>query len=818
MAEYISPGVFTNEIDSSFLPGAIAGIGGAVIGPTIKGPAQVPTKVTSFSEFEEIFGTYTPDSYVPFVVQEYLKYADVMTVTRLLYEDGYELTDGALAIVAESASVKYVTHLLHPTITAGGTGSMFEKSILSDDESGSFAIKISGSYDPDTTIPGFSGTGDYVTTGFISASIKDVSNNVTKVFGSTPKSLQYPVYTQYENDSATSLFDNLGDVSMSLAIINDYEFLNDFKPASTPWVTSQKVGIYTTNLFYFSTLSHGNVENYDVKIGIRDIRLPSEIPDPNGFGTFTVEVRRVNNSNLPNSPFNSDDTDKDPIIVETYSNCNLDKNSPNYICKKIGDRERTIDSEGRITDTGGYSNNSDYIRVTVSDIVSIGGYAIQSLIPFGFTAPNSTIPDVSGSTGNLNLQAVSYQDTQVIGSLYNSRNYFGFDYTNKNNLQYLGPLPTSGSNTGSNTNFYLGDVSQDAQAVYPSSAPYTASLQGALTGGTFASNIKLGTRKFMVPFQGGFDGTRPNLPKLSGGNITATNTFGFDCSTATTSGTSAYKQAFAALSNADYFDINMLVTPGILYSLHPTVVNSAIVMAEDRQDTFYVMDIPQKSDNISTTITTANGIDSNYTATYYPWVSVNDPNLNTMIDVPPSVVIPGALAYNDFISAPWYAPAGLNRGGLSSVLDTQEKLTQSDRDDLYFARINPIANFPNEGIVIWGQKTLQSVPSALDRVNVRRLLITVKKYIASATKYLVFDQNSSNTRNKFLNIVNPYLESVRQNQGLSAFKVVMDESNNTPDVIDQNRMVGELFLQPTRTAEFIILDFHIQPTGAAFPE
>ena len=818
MAEYISPGVFTNEIDSSFLPGAIAAIGGAVIGPTIKGPAQVPTKVTSFSEFESIFGTYTSDSYVPFVVQEYLKYADVMTVTRLLYEDGYELTDGALAIVAESASVKYVTHLLHPTITAGGTGSMFEKSILSDNESGSFAIKISGSYDPDTTVPGFSGTGDYVTTGFISASIKDVSNNVTKVFGSTPKSLQYPVYTQYENDSAASLFDNLGEVSMSLAIINDYEFLNDFKPASTPWVTSQKVGIYTTNLFYFSTLSHGNVENYDVKIGIRDIRLPSEIPDPNGFGTFTVEVRRVNNSHLPNSPFNSDDTDKDPIIVETYSNCNLDKNSPNYICKKIGDRERTIDSEGRITDTGGYSNNSDYIRVTVADIVSTGGSAIQSLIPFGFTAPNSTIPDVSGSAGNLNLQAVSYQDTQVIGSLYNSRNYFGFDYTNKNNLQYLGPLPTSGSNTGSNTNFYLGDVSQDAQAIYPPSAPYSASLQGALTGSTFASNIKLGTRKFMVPFQGGFDGTRPNLPKLSGGNITATNTFGFDCSTATTSGTSAYKQAFAALSNADYFDINMLVTPGILYSLHPTVVNSAIVMAEDRQDTFYVMDIPQKSDNISTTITTANGIDSNYTATYYPWVSVNDPNLNTMIDVPPSVVIPGALAYNDFISAPWYAPAGLNRGGLSSVLDTQEKLTQSDRDDLYFARINPIANFPNEGIVIWGQKTLQSVPSALDRVNVRRLLITVKKYIASATKYLVFDQNSSNTRNKFLNIVNPYLESVRQNQGLSAFKVVMDESNNTPDVIDQNRMVGELFLQPTRTAEFIILDFHIQPTGAAFPE
>jgi len=822
MAEILSPGVFTNEIDSSFLPGAIAAIGAAVIGPTIKGPAQIPTKVKSFSEFEAIFGSYTEESYVPFVVQEYLKYSDVMTVTRLLYEDGYKLKNGALAIVASSgSSASYVTHLLHPTITVDevGASEIFEKSVLSDNESGSFAIKISGSYTPDSTIPGFSGAGDYVSTGFISSSIKDVSNNVTNVFGTSHKSLQYPVYVQYENSSATSLFNNVGDVSMSLAIVSNYEFLEDFKAASTPWVTSQKVGTLTSNLFYFSTLSHGDVENFDIKIGIRDIRLPSEIPDPNGFGTFTVEVRRVNNKDLPNSPFSSDDTDINPEIVERYTNCNLDKTSPNYIANKIGDQWRTIDSEGKITDNGTYTNNSDYIRVSVSSIVSNGGLIVQSLVPFGFKSPTSTIPDVSGSAGNLNLQAVTYQTTQIVGSLYNAKNYFGFDYTNKNNLQYLGPLPTSGSNTGSNADFYLGDISQDAGAAYPP-APntYSASLQGALTGGTFATNIKLATRKFMVPFQGGFDGAKPNLPKFSGGDITAANTFGFDCSTATATGTTAYKQAFAALSNTDYFDINMLITPGILYSIHPTVANSAIIMAEERQDTFYIMDVPELADSLTTTINTVTDINSNYTSTYFPWVAVNDPNLNTLMWVPPSVVIPGALAYNDFISAPWYAPAGLNRGGLSSVLNTYEKLTQGNRDELYQARINPIANFPNEGIVIWGQKTLQATRSALDRVNVRRLLITVKKYIASATRYLVFEANNSTTRNKFLNIVNPYLEGVRQNQGLSAFKVVMDESNNTPDLIDQNIMYGQLFLQPTRTAEFIILDFNIQPTGAAFPE
>jgi phage tail sheath protein FI len=181
-------------------------------------------------------------------------------------------------------------------------------------------------------------------------------------------------------------------------------------------------------------------------------------------------------------------------------------------------------------------------------------------------------------------------------------------------------------------------------------------------------------------------------------------------------------------------------------------------------------------------------------------------------------VVPGVLAFNDAIAAPWYAPAGLTRGGLTSVSATYQTLSQANRDTLYEARINPIANFPNDGVVIWGQKTLQARPSALDRVNVRRLLITVKKFIASSTRYLVFEQNTTATRDRFLSIVNPYLEQVRTQQGLSAFKVVMDSTNNTSDLIDQNIMYGQLFLQPTRTAEFIILDFNIQPTGASFPQ
>jgi phage tail sheath protein FI len=230
------------------------------------------------------------------------------------------------------------------------------------------------------------------------------------------------------------------------------------------------------------------------------------------------------------------------------------------------------------------------------------------------------------------------------------------------------------------------------------------------------------------------------------------------------------------------------------------------------------MDSNALTDSLSDVVSQVTTIDSNYTSTYWPWVRIVNPAKNVPLWVPPSVVVPGVLAFNDQVAAPWYAPAGLTRGGLTTVTDTYMNLSQANRDTLYEARVNPIANFPNEGQVIWGQKTLQARPSALDRVNVRRLLIAVKKFIASSTRFLVFEQNTTATRNRFLAIVNPYLEQVRAQQGLSAFKVVMDGTNNTPDVIDQNIMYGQLFLQPTRTAEFIILDFNIQPTGASFPE
>ena len=260
----------------------------------------------------------------------------------------------------------------------------------------------------------------------------------------------------------------------------------------------------------------------------------------------------------------------------------------------------------------------------------------------------------------------------------------------------------------------------------------------------------------------------------------------------------------------------MLALPGVIHKIHPLVTNAAIDMVESRGDAFFVMDLEASYATVNQAVQTVQGLDTNYAAVYYPWVKVLDTAKNKPVFVPPSVIVPGAIAASDAIAAEWFAPAGLNRGVLGNVIEAKIRLNQAERDTLYNDKINPIATFPATGVCIWGQKTLQSRATALDRINVRRLLISLKKFIASSSRFLVFEQNTLQTRTRFLNIVNPFLESVQQRQGLFAFRVQMDEDNNTPDVIDRNQLVGAIFLQPTKTAEFIVLDFNVLPTGATF--
>ena len=306
------------------------------------------------------------------------------------------------------------------------------------------------------------------------------------------------------------------------------------------------------------------------------------------------------------------------------------------------------------------------------------------------------------------------------------------------------------------------------------------------------------------------------------GNITgAGDNFYANISNTDTQGLTGtdYTDAINLLSNADEYVYNIITTPGLIYANadHATPLNTLISNTENRGDAITVIDLENYGSSITAVSSTAASLDTSYGASYWPWVQITDPDTAQLVWVPAGTLIPGVYAYTDRVSEPWFAPAGINRGGLGVVRQAERKLTQANRDTLYVNKVNPVATFPGQGVTVFGQKTLQTQASALDRVNVRRLLIALKSYISQISDNLVFEQNTAATRNQFLSQVNPYLESVQQRQGLYAFKVVMDATNNTPDVIDRNQLIGAIYLQPTKTAEFIYLDFNILPTGATFP-
>jgi hypothetical protein len=614
--------------------------------------------------------------------------------------------------------------------------------------------------------------------------------------------------------------------------------------AYTPWVYSQKIAPFKGSaneaavptkfqLFKAHTLSDGTLSNRKYKIEISNVKLAGTVPGSD-WGSFTLGVRAYS------------DTDKKPKYLEIFQNLNLDPESANFIARRIGDRYAYITYAGKIIQYGTYANLSRYIRIEMADIA----YPV-ACVPYGFESYTTPID----STASIYVPYVQYSKASIYGlapgkypsgtvfgavpgsdseiqSLYPTSS-FGVGVDN-NTKQYFNPLPYFGSadSNGLNIDFDLEDKvygTSTAKYYAQGTSASTGSLLNPSLSGSIPSvydavnestYVKL--RKFVLGFQGGFEGQWPAIPINVGSNITAGNTQGLDCTNINSPGSIAYKQCIAALSNADEFDINLIVLPGIFRSLHSYVTELVIDMCGTRQDCFYIMDnvvFPASNQTvglIDAAINSVADIDSNYVATYYPWVKILDTNTNKIISVPPSVVLPAVYAANDNAAAEWYAPAGLNRGGIPQAVQVLDRVTHGERDTLYEGRVNPIAAFPGQGIVVWGQKTLQIQPSALDRINVRRLLINLKKFIASSSNYLVFEQNVASTRNRFLNIVNPYLESVQQRNGIYAFQVKMDAENNTPDLIDRNILYGQIYIQPTRTAEFIILDFNILPTGASF--
>ena len=531
------------------------------------------------------------------------------------------------------------------------------------------------------------------------------------------------------------------------------------------------------------------------------------------------------------------DTENRPNYVETYQNLTLDPTSPNYIARAIGDRYSYITAAGKIIEFGSYNNVSKCVRVIMSTTnypVSAVPYGFEALyVPYGGLAVDNITPSVvyskaSTSTNSpgkfasgITFGATLTADPEIVG-LYPTGSSGQLMYND--NLQYFAPLPANVT-VGANVGFYL-DTDYTTNGVGASafiSANNSGSINAIPAVITANESTYVKMRRFVVGFQGGFDGQSPAIPINVGSNIIAGNTQGLNCATISNAGSVAYNQCIGALSNDDVFDINLIVTPGIFHSLHPYVAQLAIDLCEQRGDCFYIMDnvvFPNSSQGVSminAAVNDVSTIDSNYVATYYPWIKILDTNLNQIVSVPPSVLLPAVYASSDNASAEWFAPAGLNRGGIPQAIQVLDRLTHQDRDTLYANRINPIATFSGQGIVAWGQKTLQVKSGALNRVSVRRLLINLKKFIASTSRYLVFDQNTSDTRNRFLSVVNPYLESVQQRSGLYAYKIVMDSTTNTADVIDNNIIYGKIMVQPTKTGEFVVLDFNVLPTGASFP-
>ena len=377
---------------------------------------------------------------------------------------------------------------------------------------------------------------------------------------------------------------------------------------------------------------------------------------------------------------------------------------------------------------------------------------------------------------------------KVIGDTYQTIEQDGTDYYVK----------TNGSYVNRSAYVYVSAVNTPTPQYFDNNGTFKNAFTGsmpALGSGSFAS----ATGKNIINNDAKFNEA-----------ITAANIQGIS--------PTDYNQSINLLSNVDDYQFNVVSAPGLIGTLHAAQVTSLVTLAQGRTDCISVIDLAPYNSTIGTVTNQASGYDTSYSATYWPWLQTLDASTGQTVWAPASTYIPAVYAFTDASSDPWFAPAGLIRGALGSVIRAERKLTSGNRDTLYEANVNPIATFPGSGVVVFGQKTLQKKASALDRVNVRRLLISLKSYITQVSDNLVFEQNTIATRNNFLAQVNPYLESVQQRQGLYAFQVVMDETNNTPDVIDRNELVGQIYLQPTKTAEFVILDFNVLPTGATFPE
>jgi len=778
MAEtLISPGVLARENDQSLVTAQPLVRGAAIIGPTVKGPVEKPTYVSSFSSFQAIFGGSlesgsTDYTYLTSIAANnyFSSGGSSLLVTRVTsgsftpalstnIENNVETGDGGL--------VGGLTPWTGGTNTGDTIGTYTDVALVGDNGSGAKATVttvVSGLLVASTTaVP----TGDGVADGAYDASVTTTpitillamtSNNAsggtieisTNIAGGidvggvlTAGGTGYEIgttitLTQSDLVTAGLTAGTGGSIVVTIGAVNVGSEI------STVSVTAEGAGYVAGNTVTIAAgdLGAGSLE-------ATHTLLDSEIENANAFVLETLSEGLIMNNTTP--------AGADSAGTELPGGA-LALGSADNIRWEIASVNTASGVFSLLVRRGNDNNNQKVVLESFNNI---------SLDPF---SPNYISRAIGDITSNVVVAADgSGTYLQESGSYPNVSNYIRVKQVNFNTPHYF-------QNNGV------------AKNEFTSSLPLVGS-------GSF--DQALGSNLNSVSYNRFYE------------KIDGTNTQGLI-------GTD-YTNAINLLANQDDYQYNVISAPGLYYANYATQCNLIKNNTIARGDAIYIMDLVRYNTAITTVLQNAASIDSSYAATYWPWLQTVDPNTGLLVYIPASTMIPGVYAFTDASSDPWFAPAGITRGGLGSVVRAERRLTSANRDTLYEGNVNPIATFPQQGVVVFGQKTLQKAATALDRVNVRRLLITLKDYISQIADNLVFEANTIATRNNFLTQVNPYLESVQQRQGLYAFKVVMDETNNTPDVIDRNELIGQIFLQPTKTAEFIILDFNVLPTGATFP-
>lgn len=624
-------------------------------------------------------------------------------------------------------------------------------------------------------------------------------NYIGKVIGTSAKDKNTKIWVEESFSELVKKLNNAGIaygvrkelVNNPITAMTDYKI--QYQTPETPYLVSEVRGTEVDRLFKFISISDGDAANQEIKISIQNINLDTR--------EFDVIIRDFN------------DTDANPLYLEQFQRCSMDKSLNNYIGNRIG------------TSNGDFALNSKFVMLEFddnapADAVPCGfeGYTVRT---YGTATTTTLMYKTNYVVGNTGTDVVKKTYLGVSELAYNLTSStsttlgIGLD---QNHFNFLG-----NTTYGNKTSGFHMDSGATINSGFTAGNVGAAQFRSELgTDGTVYSDKK--TRKFtVVPF-GGFDGwdvyrtTRTNGDNYRIGKTNYTNA-GFTASRF--SDYYAYNNAIVTFENPSEVNINVFVTPGIDFANQNALVKATIAMIEDdRADSLYVLTTPDAEDTSTMAadlvdLLDSADIDSNYTATYAPWIQMADPDNGGFIFLPPTIEVVRSIALTDNISFPWFAPAGTTRG-TTNARKTRRKLTQDDADTLYEGRINPIRTFPGTAPVIFGQKNLQVAESALDRINVRRLLLQARKLISAVAVRLVFEQNDRQLRDQFLTLTTPILDTIKQQRGLVEFKIIMDESNNTPETIDRNELHGTIYIKPLKAVEFIYLDFVVTNTGASF--